>query len=109
MIHKRASLPRCLSGNPVHFALCFGSYLSAITEKITGRTEDTCPDDPQADEEDYITGQAKNDMGSANMDILNSEIGCKRRSRGADRRIIHEQSGTRCQGPPRGSLRGQRV
>eukprot|EP00904_Undaria_pinnatifida_P001002 jgi/Undpi1/10902/HiC_scaffold_3.g01428.m1 len=51
------------------------SYLSAITEKITGRTEDTCPDDPQADEEDYITGQAKNDMGSANMDILNSEIG----------------------------------
>eukprot|EP00904_Undaria_pinnatifida_P001001 jgi/Undpi1/10901/HiC_scaffold_3.g01427.m1 len=50
------------------------SYLSAVTEKITGRTEDTCPDDPRADEEGYSTGRAKNDMGDARMDIFKSEI-----------------------------------
>lgn len=47
-----------------------GSYLSAITEKITGRDEDTCPDS---------TGNAKNDMGDARMDIFRSEIACEGR------------------------------
>eukprot|EP00904_Undaria_pinnatifida_P000996 jgi/Undpi1/10898/HiC_scaffold_3.g01424.m1 len=41
------------------------SYLSAITEKITGRPEDTCADS---------TGSAKEDMGNARMDIFRSEI-----------------------------------
>lgn len=56
---------------------CVTSYLSAVTEKITGRTEDTCPDDPRADEEGYSTGRAKNDMGDARMDIFKSEIACE--------------------------------
>ncbi|CAM9171351.1 unnamed protein product [Ectocarpus sp. 12 AP-2014] len=46
------------------------SYLSAVTEKITGRTKDTCPDDSSSS-----NGQAKRDMGNANMDIHRSEIG----------------------------------
>ncbi|CBJ32091.1 Mannuronan C-5-epimerase [Ectocarpus siliculosus] len=46
------------------------SYLSAVTEKITGRTKDTCPDDSSSS-----NGQAKKDMGNANMDIHRSEIG----------------------------------
>lgn len=49
-------------------AFVFGSHLSAITEKITGRDEDTCPDS---------TGNAKNDMGDARMDIFRSEIACE--------------------------------
>lgn len=56
------------------------SYLSAVTEKITGRDQDECPDDPRRDEEDYSTGQAKNDMGDSRMDILRSEIACERRN-----------------------------
>lgn len=48
---------------PVH------SYISAITEIITGRTQDTCPDG--------AGGNAKVNMGSAHMDIYRSEIGCE--------------------------------
>lgn len=44
------------------------SYLSAVTEKITGRAEDTCPDS---------TGNAKNDLGNSRMDIFRSEIACE--------------------------------
>lgn len=51
------------------------SYVSAITEKITGRTKDTCPDMPQI--EDESTGKAKNDMGNARMDIFRSELACE--------------------------------
>ncbi|CAN0463675.1 unnamed protein product, partial [Ascophyllum nodosum] len=52
------------------------SFLSAITERITGRTEDTCPDDPvdENDDPDYSNGSAKDDMGNARMDIFRSEI-----------------------------------
>ena len=55
------------------------SYLSAITEKITGREKDTCPDDPveENDDPDYSNGSAKEDMGNARMDINRSEIGCE--------------------------------
>lgn len=72
LFNNNFALPTCFM---------FGSYLSAITEKITGRAEDACPDDPLADEEGYSTGQAKNDMGDANMDILRSEIACESNSR----------------------------
>eukprot|EP00904_Undaria_pinnatifida_P000993 jgi/Undpi1/10895/HiC_scaffold_3.g01421.m1 len=45
------------------------SHISAISEVITGRVEDTCPDDPSD-----VNGAAKSDMGIARMDILRSEI-----------------------------------
>ena len=53
------------------------SYLSAVTEKITNRPQDECPDDPRRNEEGYSTGRAKSDMGDARMDILKSEIACE--------------------------------
>lgn len=56
---------------------CDRSYLSAITERITGRSVDKCPDDPRINEEGYSSGRAKEDMGNANMDISNSEIACE--------------------------------
>ncbi|CAB1104565.1 MEP12 [Ectocarpus sp. CCAP 1310/34] len=49
-------------------------YLSAITEFITGRDEDLCPSDTQAGEDGYSTGQAKEQMGVARMDIYDSEL-----------------------------------
>lgn len=68
---------------PLHYALAvlgpLNSYLSAVTEKITGREQDTCPDDPRRNEEGYSTGSAKKDMGNSRMDILRSEIACERR------------------------------
>lgn len=45
------------------------SHISAVSEVITGRVEDTCPDDDAES-----NGRAKNDMGIARMDILRSEI-----------------------------------
>lgn len=48
------------------------SHISAISEVITGRVEDTCPDDPSD-----VNGAAKSDMGIARMDILRSEIACE--------------------------------
>ncbi|CAM9841771.1 unnamed protein product [Ectocarpus sp. 12 AP-2014] len=53
-------------------------YLSAITEFITGRDEDLCPSDTQAGEDGYSTGQAKEQMGVARMDIYDSELACER-------------------------------
>lgn len=64
--------------------VALNSYLSAVTEKITGRDQDECPDDPRRDEDDYSTGQAKNDMGNSRMDILRSEIACERRNINVD-------------------------
>lgn len=51
------------------------SYISAITEKITGRVEDECND--VVVEEGESRGNAKEDKGVARMDILRSEIGCE--------------------------------
>ena len=48
------------------------SHVSAISEVITGRVEDTCPDDSSDN-----NGQAKADMGIAKMDIHRSEIACE--------------------------------
>lgn len=53
------------------------SHISALTEIITGREIDTCPDDVRAGEPGYSTGQALYDKGVATMNIFNSEIGCK--------------------------------
>ena len=55
-----------------------------MTEKITGRDEDTCPDDPRRNDEGYSTGSAKTDMGNSRMDILRSEIACERSKVDAD-------------------------
>lgn len=48
------------------------SHISAISEVITGRVEDTCPEDSSDS-----NGQAKADMGIAKMDIFRSEIACE--------------------------------
>lgn len=53
------------------------SYLSAVTEFLTGRDIDTCPGDTSAGEEGYSTGQALNNMGIARMDIYDSEVACE--------------------------------
>lgn len=53
------------------------SYLSAVTEFITGREIDTCPGDENAGTSGYSTGQALNEMGVARMDIYDSEIACE--------------------------------
>lgn len=57
--------------------LIFHSYLSAVTEFITGRDIDTCPSDGNAGTSGYSTGQALNEMGVARMDIYDSEIACE--------------------------------
>lgn len=56
----------------------FHSYLSAVTEFLTGRDIDTCPGDENAGTSGYSTGQALNEMGVARMDIYDSEIACER-------------------------------
>ena len=53
------------------------SYISAITEFITGREVDLCDDDPLKGTAGYSTGEAKENMGVARMDIYDSEIGCE--------------------------------
>lgn len=69
---------------PVPDAICLllfpneiGSHISALTEIITGREIDTCPDDVRTGEPGYSTGQALYDKGVASMDIFNSEISCR--------------------------------
>lgn len=58
--------------------MVFTSYLSTVTEKLTGRDEDKCDSSPKANDDGYSTGAAKEDMGNSRMDILRSEIGCER-------------------------------
>lgn len=53
------------------------SYVGAVTEILTGREEDMCLDDPRRGESDYSTGEAKEDMGVARMDIYDSELACE--------------------------------
>lgn len=54
------------------------SYISAITEFITGREVDLCNDDELKGTEGYSTGEAKENMGVARMDIYSSELACER-------------------------------
>lgn len=63
-------IPTCLTTKKIR-------YLSAVTEFITGREKDTCPSDTNAGATGYSTGQAKNQMGVARMDIYDSELACK--------------------------------
>lgn len=58
--------------------MVFTSYLSAVTEKITDRPEDTCNGSAKDDDDGDSTGRAKEDKGNSRMDILRSEIGCER-------------------------------
>ncbi|CAM9245308.1 unnamed protein product, partial [Hapterophycus canaliculatus] len=50
------------------------AYVSAVTEFITGREEDSCPSDEREGEEGYSTGEAKENRGVARMDIYSSEL-----------------------------------
>lgn len=73
---------KAITGGMLRSYLLDTSFLSAITEKITGRPKDTCPGLPETDE--VSNGRAKLHMGNARMDIINSEIGCKSRLRAED-------------------------
>lgn len=53
--------------------LVLDSHISAVTEKITGRVQDTCPG-VIGD----INGRAKKNVGNSRMDIYASEIACER-------------------------------
>lgn len=62
----------CLECLYVVFFCLLDSHISAVTEKITGRIQDTCPG--VAGE---TNGRAKKNVGNSRMDIYASEIGCE--------------------------------
>lgn len=56
-----------------------GSYIGAVTEIITGREKDLCSTYEAANPGFTSSGKAKENMGTANMDIIRSELACERR------------------------------
>lgn len=78
-------MPACLYADhfiTTHFPLATDnvndSYISAVTEIITGREEDLCLAYEAANPGSSSSGKAKNNMGTANMDISRSEIACEK-------------------------------